>query len=92
MNKQELISSVAKESGHTPAAVRSVLDATESVVRGAIAAGDHVFLFGLGKMLTKRRNATVASNFGRSEPVEIKARKVVLFQPSIGLKSAANGK
>lgn len=92
MKKNELISSVSKLSGISVPTVRSVLDATDSVVRDAVATGGDVFLFGLGKLTTRKRAGTVASNFGRSEPVAIPARVIVLFQPSVGLKQAANRK
>lgn len=92
MNKQELIAAVAKESGQLAGTVRSVLNATDQVVRNAVGSGDEVFLFGLGKIFTKRRGKTVASNFGKSAPVVVPERNTVQFQPSAGLKQAANQK
>lgn len=90
MNKQKLIANVAAECGATPSVVRQVLDATDTVVRKAISAGDHVFLFCLGKLYTKQRGPSKASNFGKSDPVIIPSRKIILFQASIGLKQSAN--
>ena len=92
MKKNELISKVSKLSGVSVPTVRSVLDATDSVVRAGVAAGGEVFLFGLGKLVTRQRAGTIASNFGRSEPVAIPPRVIVLFQPSVGLKQAVNRK
>ena len=90
MNKQKLIANVAAECGAAPSVVRQVLDATDTVVRKAISAGDHVFLFGLGKLYTKQRGPSKASNFGKSDPIIIPSRKIILFQASIGLKQSAN--
>lgn len=92
MNKQELIANVAAESGATSSVVRKVLDAADTVVRNAISAGDHVFLFGLGKLYTKQRGPSKASNFGKSKPVIVPPRNIILFQPSVGLKKSANQK
>lgn len=92
MNKQELIAAVAKESGQAANMVRAILDATDNVVRRAVGAGDEVFLFGLGKVFTKRRGKTVASNFGKSKPIVVPERNLVQFQPSSGLKQAVNQK
>jgi len=92
MNKQKLISDIASHSNLPSVTVRKVLDSTDSVVRDAVKAGQDVFLFGLGKLVLKKRGPAKASNFGRTAPVIVPPRVIVLFQPSTGLKQAANAK
>ena len=90
MKKFELIDDVAEESGYARTVVREILSATDRAVRRSIAAGDSVFLFGLGKVSVTRRPPRVAANFGNG-PVVVEACNALRFRPSSGLVAAANG-
>lgn len=90
MLKNEFIKDTAKESGQSQAVVRTVLDAAYAVTKSAIARGESVMLFGLGKLHTVRRNEKRARNLWTGETVIVPPRRVVLLQPSDSMADAAN--
>lgn len=90
MLKKDLIKEVAATSGRSQTDVRAVLDATDQVVRVAIARGKEVMLFGLGKLTTKLRGPKKARHMVTGQPVVVPERRVVLFAPSDAILLAAN--
>jgi DNA-binding protein HU-beta len=89
MKKFELVDVVSDACGHPRVAVRAVLDATADSVRAAIARGEEVRLFGLGKLSVSSRGPKKARNIHTGEPITVPARKAALFQPSTALEDAA---
>lgn len=89
MQKNELIEEIAAHTGERRATVRRVLDAAADVARSRVAAGGHVFLFGLGKLGSVARPARVARNPRTGAAVAVPARRVIDFRPSTSLVEAA---
>lgn len=91
MKKHELIGATADLCEKPQALVRQVLDAAAEAARQAVARGDDVFLFGLGKLSVRQRGAKKARDLHTGETVVVPPRKVVLFRASDSLAGAANG-
>lgn len=92
MLKRELIRQTSAEAGHPHSVVRDVLDAAAKVVRSAVASGDAVMLFGLGRLYSVQRGEKLARNIRTGEVVIVPPRKAVLLQASDSLVEAANVK
>ena len=92
MLKQEFVKRTAVISGQAQTVVREVLDAATAVARGAVARGESVMLFGLGKLYTVQRGEKRARNLHTGETVIVPPRTAVLLQPSDSLVEAANEK
>ncbi len=90
MKKQDLISRVARRSGEGRDTVRSVLDATCEVTRDALASGEDVFLFGLGKLEVSHRGEKVARNIWTGQPVVVPPRRVAVYKQSTSVEHALN--
>lgn len=90
--KHELIRETAAEAGHPHGVVRDVLDAAANVARAAVARGESVMLFGLGKLHSVQRGQKRARNIRTGETVMVPPRRAVLLQPSDSLVEAANFK
>lgn len=90
MKKGQLIKAVAERCGQPQAVVREVLDDAAEIVRKAVAKGDEVFLFGLGKLSVSSRGQRKARNLHTGEAVMVPPRRVVLFRPSDSVVVAAN--
>lgn len=90
MLKKNLVDSVASQTGLTKIAVREVFAAIAKSVRESILRGEGVMLFGLGQLYVRRRMPRVGRIIRTGETVPVPARNVVMFQPSTGLKKAAN--
>ena len=83
MNKAELISAMAAESGLSK--TDSALDAFIASVTKAMKAGDKVSLVGFGTFSVVERGARMGINPSTKKPIEIAAKKVVKFKPGTEL-------
>lgn len=85
MNKAELISSIAAESGLTNAESRRALEAFVTTVTQALKRGEKVSLVGFGTLTVHERAARVGVNPSTGEKIEIAAKKAVKFKPGTNL-------
>ena len=88
MNKEELISAMAKESGLTKADARKALDAFMSSVKKAVAKNDKVTLVGFGSFEVVQRKAREGRDPRTGKPIKIPAKKVVKFKAGSALSGA----
>ena len=90
MNKQELITKVAKDTGGSKTqaahAIQSVIDG----ITRALKKGDSVTFVGFGTFKTSNRKARTARNPQTGAPIKIPKRKAVRFVAGKALKSAVN--
>lgn len=88
MNKEELISAMAKESGLTKAEARKALDAFMDAVKKAVSKEDKVTLVGFGSFEVVQRKAREGRDPRTGKPIKIPAKKVVKFKAGSTLSSA----
>lgn len=91
MNKSELIKHIASTASLTQAQATAALNALESGVTKALAAGEDVALIGFGTFSVKERAARTGRNPKTGEEIQITAAKVPSFKAGKGLKEAVNG-
>lgn len=87
MNKSELISAIAAESGLSKADSKRALDAFVASVSKAVKAGERVSLVGFGTFNVVERGARIGVNPVTKAPIEIAAKKVVKFKPGAELSA-----
>lgn len=90
MNKNELISSIANETGLTKADSAKALDAFLSSVSTALKSGDEVRLVGFGTFAVSSRSATTARNPRTGAVINIPARKQAKFKAGKALQDSVN--
>lgn len=90
MNKSELIKHIASTASLTQAQATAALNAFESGVTKALAAGDDVALIGFGTFSVKERAARTGRNPKTGEEIQIAAAKAPNFKAGKGLKEAVN--
>ncbi len=90
MNKNELISSIANETGLTKADSAKALDAFLSSVSSALKSGDEVRLVGFGTFAVSKRSATTARNPRTGAIINIPARKQAKFKAGKALQDSVN--
>jgi len=91
MNKEQLISAIAAETGATKKQAQDFLDAYVSVITKALASNDNgVQLAGFGSLSVKLRAATEGRNPRTGDKINIPAKKVVKFSAAKKLKEAVN--
>ena len=91
MNKSELVSAIAEESGLTKADAAKALDAAVTVITKAMAEGDQVAIIGFGTFKVGERAARTGRNPQTGATMEIPAAKVPKFTAGKALKEAVNG-
>jgi DNA-binding protein HU-beta len=88
VNKESLVSEVAKRTGLAPSSVARVVDAVLVVVRDRVARGDRVTLSGFGTFERVRRNPRTGRNPHTREAVRIPARTIPSFRPGTAFREA----
>ncbi|HOB77758.1 MAG: HU family DNA-binding protein [Bacteroidales bacterium] len=88
MNKEELITAMAKESGLTKADARKALDAFMNVVKMSMARQEKVALVGFGSFEVVQRKEREGRDPRTGKPIKIPAKKVVKFKPGSTLSEA----
>ena len=90
MNKSDLVSAIADNSGLSKADAARALDATTSAISGALASGDSVAITGFGSFLVRARAARTGRNPQTGATIQIKASNVAAFKAGKALKDACN--
>ena len=90
MKKVELVEAVAKKTGLTKADATRAIEATFSVISGALAKGDKVPLVGFGTFAISKRAAREGRNPQTGAVVKIAACKTAKFKAASALKDALN--
>ena len=90
MNKSDLVSAIADNSGLSKADAASALDATTSAITGALAKGDSVAITGFGSFLVRARAARSGRNPQTGATIQIKASNAPAFKAGKLLKESVN--
>ena len=90
MNKSDLVSAIADNSGLSKADAARALEATTSAITGALAKGDSVAITGFGSFLVRARAARSGRNPQTGATIQIKASNAPAFKASKIVKYACN--
>lgn len=90
MNKNDLISSVAADSGLTKADATKAVDAVFDNIQKALKGGGEVRLVGFGTFSVQQRKASTGRNPRTGATIQIPASKQPKFKAGKGLKDAVN--
>jgi len=90
MNKNDVVSAIAKEAGLSKTKAADALDAFVTVVTNALKKKSDVRLVGFGTFAVTRRKATTGRNPRTGEPIKIAASNQPKFKAGKSLKDAIN--
>ena len=90
MNKNELVSAVADNSGLSKGDAGKAVDGVFDAISGALAGGGEVRVVGFGTFSVADRKATTGRNPRTGEAIQIPASKRPKFKAGKGLKQAVN--
>lgn len=85
MNKKQLITAVAHQSGVSNADVKKVLESIIYQISESVSQDDEVRLVGFGSFVLKHKKARTGRNPKTGEVVQISAKKGLGFVPSKAL-------
>lgn len=92
MNKKELATAIAKETGLSERVATAVLKASLEVIIRTLSEGGTVAINGFGVFASKRREARTGRNPITGESIKIKPTNTVRFTPGSPFKDAVNNR
>ena len=90
MNRQELITKIAKDAGISKTNAAAAVDSFFEGVTRSLKKGDSITFVGFGSFKTSQRKARMARNPQTGAPIKIPKRRVVRFTAGKALKGALN--
>lgn len=90
MNKQELVSAIASESGLSKPDSEKALNATTEAIKSALVKGESIQLIGFGTFSISERAARIGRNPQTGKEIQIAAKKVAKFKPGKSLGETIN--
>ncbi len=90
MNKGELITAVAEDTGIAKGDVEKVLGSILDTIKNSVAKAEDIQLIGFGSFVQVERKARQGFNPRTGEKMAIPASKSVKFKPGAALKDAVN--
>ena len=90
MNKSDLVSAIADNSGLSKADAARALEATTSAISGALASGKSVASSGFGSFLVSARAERTGRNPQTGAAIQISASNVPAFKAGKLLKESVN--
>ena len=90
MNKSDLVSAIADNSGLSKADAARALEATTSAISGALASGNSVAITGFGSFLVRARASRTGRNPQTGAAIQISASNVPAFKAGKLLKESVN--
>ncbi len=91
MNKEQLVSALARRNHTTIPAARGFLDSFTALVTQSLASGEKVRLSGFGVFEPRLSAPRTGRNPKTNTPVPIPSRRCVVFHPGSALRSAVGG-
>ena len=92
MNKKELITAIAAETGMTKEAVKTAIEKYQETIVAAVAKGEKVQLVGFGSFEPRKRAARTGRNPMTGKSLKIEASVVPAFHAGKAFKEAVNPK
>ncbi len=90
MNKQELISKIAQDTGITKSSAAAAVESFFEGITKSLKKGQPITFVGFGTFRTAQRKARTARNPQTGAAIKIPKRRVVRFSAGKNLKSAVN--
>lgn len=90
MNREDLISQIARDAKTTKVTARKALDSFLNSVHKTLKKGGRISLVGFGTFSTSKRNARAGRNPKTGEPLQIKAKRIAKFKPGKALSVSVN--
>lgn len=90
MNKKELITLIAEQTGLSKQKTREVITAFCELTQTALQKGDSVHLRGFGRFSTRKRAARFGNNIGTGERIRIQEARLPVFRAGKTFREKVN--
>lgn len=90
MNKRDLVSALAHETGLSVRKAEEVVNAALKIMSNALSNGEKVKIVGFGSLETKLRAPRVGRDMQENRAIHVPAKKTVVFQTGSDLDKQIN--
>jgi integration host factor subunit alpha len=90
MTKAELVETIYNRVGFSKKESAELVEAVFEEIKRALIAGEKVKFSGFGNFIVREKNARKGRNPQTGEEIELEARRVLTFKPSLVLKNLLN--
>ena len=88
MTKADLVNAVYERLGLSKRETAKLVDAVFDLIKEALKKGEKVKISGFGNFIVRHKSPRKGRNPRTGEPIEISARRVLVFKPSQVLRKA----
>ncbi len=92
ITKADIIDSIYNHSGFQKRDATIILDSLLEIIKSTLESGEDILITGFGKFTVKKKKTRKGRNPQTEKPLQLDARKVVLFRCSAVLRKKINKK
>ncbi len=90
MTKAEIVEMIYERVGFSKKESAELVETVFEVIKDALVAGEKVKFSGFGNFVVRQKTARKGRNPQTGEEIQLEARRVLTFKPSLVLKNALN--
>jgi len=90
LTKNDLIEHIYLTTGFSKKESSGIVEEVFETVKSTLASGENVKISGFGNFTVKRKDSRLGRNPQTGEAIEISARNIVSFKPSMSLRGQVN--
>ena len=90
MTKADIVETIYERVGFSKKESAELVETVFDVIKDALVEGEKVKFSGFGNFIVREKNARKGRNPQTGEEIQLEARRVLTFKPSLVLKNALN--
>ena len=90
MTKADIVETIYERAGFSKKESAELVETIFEVIKEALVKGEKVKFSGFGNFIVREKNARKGRNPQTGEEIQLAARRVLTFKPSLVLKNALN--
>ena len=90
MTKAEIVEQIYEQVGFSKKESAELVETVFEVIKEALVSGEKVKFSGFGNFIVREKNARKGRNPQTGEEIQLEARRVLTFKPSLVLKNELN--
>lgn len=90
LTKNDLIEHIYQTTGFSKKESSGIVEEVFETIKSSLATGENVKISGFGNFTVKHKDSRIGRNPQTGEAIEISARNIVSFKPSMSLRDQVN--
>ena len=90
MKKADIVERIQEKVGFSKSEIDTIVESVFDIIKETLQRGDRIVISGFGKFSIRNKRTRRGRNPQTGEAVEISARRILTFKPSVVLRSSLN--